>query len=188
MLKLDKVNFSYSSSPFIEDISLHIKEGENVAIIGPNGSGKSTFIKLIAGLLKPDFGEIIIQKTSIKILSQKQIAKRMAYVPQNVEVKFNFAVKQVVSMGRYPHEQNLLIQDKESEKVVEQALEKTELTHLKERNFSELSGGEKQRAIIASALAQQTNLLLLDEPTSALDLKHQQGIYNLLKELCINES
>jgi len=184
MLKIHQLNFSYTNKPFIDSISLSIKEGNYVGIIGPNGSGKSTLIKLLAGILNPQMGEILVNKESISKIDRKGIAKILAYVPQNVEMSFNFAVEEVVAMGRFPHDENLFKKDESSKTVVDEALEKTGLISFKDRIFTDLSGGEKQRAIIASALAQQTNLLLLDEPTSALDLKHQQEIYRLLKQLC----
>lgn len=187
MLKINHLNFSYSVDPFIESISLSIKEGEYVGIIGPNGSGKSTLIKLIAGILNPLDGDILVNGENISKLARRLIARKLAYVPQNIEMSFNFTVQEVVAMGRFPHEGNLFEKDPHSQSLVEEALQKTRLRHLKDRNFTDLSGGEKQRAVIASALAQQTKLLLLDEPTSALDLRHQQEIYRLLKQLCEDE-
>ena len=187
MLKISQLNFSYSAVPFIESMSFSINEGNYVGIIGPNGSGKSTLIKLIAGILNPLDGEILINHKNISKIDRKYIARIMAYVPQDVEMTFNFSVEQIVTMGRYPHEENLFTKDDKSKSIVEGALQKTGLLPFKDRAFTDLSGGEKQRVILASALAQQTNLLLLDEPTSALDLKHQQEIYRLLKHLCEDE-
>ncbi|KAA3611102.1 MAG: heme ABC transporter ATP-binding protein [Calditrichaeota bacterium] len=183
MLKINQLDFSYSEASFIESLSLLISDGSYVGIIGPNGSGKSTLIKLMAGILKPVNGSILINDQKTTKLDRKHFARTLAYVPQNVDMSFNFAVQDVVAMGRFPHEENLFTKDEDSKKLVDQALAITGLIPLKNRNFSELSGGEKQRTIIASALVQQTNLLLLDEPTSALDLKHQQEIYRLLKQL-----
>ncbi len=187
MLNLSHLNFSYTDNPFIESLSLSINDGEYVGIIGPNGSGKSTLIKLFAGILKGSNGDILINQKDTANLDRKQIAKIMAYVPQNIEMNFNFSVKEVVAMGRFPHEENLFANDEHSKLIVNEALQKTDLLFLQDRIFTDLSGGEKQRVIIASALAQQTNLIMLDEPTSALDLKHQQQIYRLLKKLCENE-
>lgn len=187
MLKTEKLNFSYTDKPFLENISLQINDGQYVGIIGPNGSGKSTLVKLFAGLLHPDTGNVQIQTNNLKSHTRKQIARMMAYVPQSVEISFDFPVKDVVAMGRFPHSQNLLLKDEQSLAVVNQVIKNMHLEPLQERSFTELSGGEKQRAVIASALAQETNLLLLDEPTSALDLKHQQEIYMILKKLARDE-
>lgn len=187
MLKVQNLNFSYSEKPLLQDISLHIREKENVAVIGPNGSGKSTLIKLIAGLLDYSVGKIEIKGRLLADQSRKILAKRLAYVPQNVDVKFNFSVRDVVEMGRFPYSQNLMQHDPDGEQVIDEAIRKMGLNELETRNFTELSGGEKQRTVIASALTQQSDILLLDEPTSALDFRHQQEIYHLLKQLCKNE-
>ncbi|MCB0282574.1 MAG: heme ABC transporter ATP-binding protein [Calditrichaeota bacterium] len=188
MLKTENLHFSYTDNPFIENVSIAINDGEYVGIIGPNGSGKSTLIKIFAGLIAPQAGQVHVQANNISNHSRKQIAKLMAYVPQTVEISFDFIVRDVVAMGRFPHSQNLLVKDNESLSVVDQVIKKVHLEKLQYRNFSELSGGEKQRVVIASAIAQQTDLILLDEPTSALDLRHQQEIYMLLKKLTQNES
>lgn len=187
MLKIQNLSFSYSSLPFLENITLYIEPGENVGIIGPNGSGKSTLVKLIAGILEPSAGQIYINQQQLADLQRKSAARLMAYVPQTVEVSFNFLVNDVVAMGRFPHAETLLIKDKNYNNAVNSAIAKMNLEEMRYRPFSDLSGGEKQRTVIASALAQESNLLLLDEPTSALDLKHQQEIYNLLRHQCREE-
>jgi len=187
MLKIDKLNFSYNEKSLFEDISFEIQTAENVAIIGPNGSGKSTLIKLIAGILKLQSGEIKIDQKPLEEYKRINLAKSMAYVPQNVDITFNFSVYDVVKMGRYPYSENLLVHDPDGDKIVEEAIQKMGIEDLRDRKFSEISGGEKQRAVIASALTQKADLLLLDEPTSALDFKHQQEIYTLLKHLCKQE-
>jgi ABC-type cobalamin/Fe3+-siderophores transport system ATPase subunit len=187
MLKIKELSFAYSDKSLFEDISFEIEAAENVAIIGPNGSGKSTLIKLIAGLLKPQSGIIKIDDKQIDDYKRVNLAKNMAYVPQNVDISFNFSVFDVVKMGRYPYSENLMVRDPDGDKIVQQAIETMGIAHLTERKFSEISGGEKQRAVIASALSQKAQLLLLDEPTSALDYKHQQEIYTLLKHLSRDE-
>lgn len=187
MLQINNLNFSYNDKPLFEDISFDINLSENVGIIGPNGSGKSTLIKLIAGILEPDSGDIKINNVSLKDIKRINLAKSMAYVPQNVDIMFNFTVKDVVKMGRYPHSENLILHDKQSEYIVQDAIKKMGIDYIRDRKFSAISGGEKQRTIIASALSQKAELLLLDEPTSALDFKHQQQIYKLLKHLCKDE-
>lgn len=187
MLIVNKIHFSYTDQPLLQDISFVIKPTEKVGIIGPNGSGKSTLIKILAGLLSPSSGQIEIGGEMISDLTRKVLAKKMAYVPQSVDIKFDFSVYDVVAMGRFPYSENLIRHDKFSEQVVLDAIEKMGLKSLVNRNFSELSGGEKQRTVIGSALAQQSDLLVLDEPTSALDFKHQQEIFTLLSHLCKKE-
>lgn len=187
MLKVSQLSFSYNDKPLFENISFEIGASENVAIIGPNGSGKSTLIKLIAGILEPQNGDIRVDNKSLNEYKRIHLAKSMAYVPQNVDITFNFSVQDVVKMGRYPYSETLMLHDPEGEQVVEDAIEKMGIGPIRNRRFSEISGGEKQRAVIASALCQQADLFLLDEPTSALDFRHQQEIYKLLKHLCKDE-
>ena len=188
MLTTENLCFSYNREPFLENISIGVNDGEYVGIIGPNGSGKSTLIKLFAGLLNPNKGNVKIRSDDLEAHTRVQIAKMLAYVPQSVQISFDFTVKDVVAMGRFPHSQNLIVKDNDSIQIVDSIIKRMHLSELENRNFSELSGGEKQRAVIASALAQQTSLILLDEPTSALDLKHQQEIYMILKQLTRNEA
>lgn len=187
MIDISQLSFSYNKLSLFDKISFKIGKSENVAIIGPNGSGKSTLIKLIAGLLKPQSGTIKINNKHLEDYKRINLAKSMAYVPQSVDISFTFSVYDVVKMGRYPFSENLMVHDPDGDRIVQEAIEKMGISHLTNRKFSEISGGEKQRAIIASALCQKADLLLLDEPTSALDYKHQQEIYTLLQQLCKNE-
>jgi len=188
LIQIKNLSFTYENQKnILNDISLAIKEGEFVGIIGPNGAGKSTLIKLIAGLLQSIPNTITISKKSISDYQSKQLAQILGYVPQKVEIPFTFTVQQVVEMGRFPYLQGIFHQDVDTEEEVDKAMQWMDLTGLRNRSFSTLSGGEQQRTIIASALAQQAKLMLLDEPTSALDLKHQQGIYRILKKLADEE-
>jgi iron complex transport system ATP-binding protein len=184
MISVKNISFSYGVENVIENVNLEINSREYIGIIGPNGSGKSTLIKCICGLLKPQNGSININGTDSSHLDRPSFAKKIAYVPQSVDLAFNLSVKEIVKMGRFPYAQNLLSSDENAREVLENVLAQLELNHLKDRNFSDLSGGEKQRTIIASALAQEADILILDEPTSALDLKHQQEIYQILDFLC----
>lgn len=187
MLTFQNLSFSYTSTPFINNINLHIKSGEYVGIIGPNGSGKSTLIKLMAGLLIAKQGTVLIDNEDIIQMGRRDIARRLAYVPQNIFPLPGFSVRSVVAMGRYPYEKGILGLDSKGSIVIDKALAQTGLQELQNRDFNSMSGGEQQRAIIASALAQEADLLLLDEPTSALDIRHQQEIYKLLRVLSEEE-
>jgi len=183
ILSVHNLHFSYSKQDILRDISFKVTAGEFIGIIGPNGTGKSTLIRLIAGLLKPESGKIHLSGKDIGFLNRTEISKQLAYVPQSIELQFPFKVREVVRMGRFPHHSGLLDQGPQSEAIVDMALDAMDLQSLKSDSFTELSGGEKQRVIIASALAQESRLLLLDEPTSALDLRHQQLILTQLKQL-----
>jgi iron complex transport system ATP-binding protein len=183
MLELKNAYFSYGANEILKNISLHISGGEFITIIGPNGSGKSTLLKVINGILKPKMDAIYLNNISLKKYTRKHLAQIIAYVPQETEFAFPYSVHEVVRMGRFPYLSALSFYSYEDEKIVFESLERLDILKFVNRNFNELSGGEKQRVVIASALAQQPKIVLLDEPTSALDLHHQISIYRILKEL-----
>jgi iron complex transport system ATP-binding protein len=188
MLDIQQLHFSYQTGPpLFQGIDLHISPAEFIGIIGPNGAGKSTLIKLIGGLLEPGQGHILLDQKAIQAYPKKELARMIGYVPQSVDLAFDFIVHEVVKMGRYPYLRGMLHEDNGDQAEVASALQRMDLQGLQNRPFSALSGGEKQRVIIASVLAQQANILLLDEPTSSLDLKHQQSIYRILKKLSREE-
>ena len=170
-------------SPVLSDISFNVQQGEFIGIIGPNGAGKSTLIRLLTALMSPSKGKIELLGKELNSFTRVELALQQAYVPQSMELNFPFTVQQVVRMGRFPHQKGFLAEDGQAESTIKSAIQNMDLESLKERSFTQLSGGEQQRTIIASALAQQAELLLLDEPTSALDLRHQQLILNKIKQL-----
>jgi iron complex transport system ATP-binding protein len=153
------------------------------AIIGPNGSGKTTLLRLINGSLLPDSGEIYVGKKNTSQYKRKEIAQKVAIVPQETSAVFPFYVEEIVLMGRFPHLGNYRFENKEDYKIVHEAMEKTDTLAFARRRFNELSAGERQRVLIARALAQKPEILLLDESTAFLDLKHQLRFLKLLKQL-----
>jgi len=183
LLSLSNLTFSYTDETVIHGINLSINQDEFVGIIGPNGAGKSTLIRLISGLQKKYQGTINLSGQNLDDYTPGSLARQIAYVPQNIALNFSFTVKEVVRMGRFPHQHNLLGEDPNAHQAIDQALEDMDLHKLQNRPFTQLSGGEKQRTIIASALAQESEILLLDEPTTALDLRHQQMILTRLQKL-----
>lgn len=183
LLSLSNLAFAYRDDPVIFGINLSISRGEFVGIIGPNGAGKSTLIRLISGLQKDYQGSITLFGQDISTYKPGKLARKIAYVPQHIALNFPFTVKDVVHMGRFPHRQNPISEDALANEAIARAMSDMDLNTLQDRPFTQLSGGEKQRAIIASAMAQESELLLLDEPTTALDLRHQQMILTRLKEL-----
>lgn len=187
IIDLQNVTFAYGEKEVLFDINLKIHSGEVLGIIGPNGVGKSTLLKILAALYEPQKGHYHLLGKNLKSWKRKEIAKTIGYVPQGVELSFAFTVKEVVAMGRYPYLQGIPGADPDGDKMVQRALRLTDLKGLENRLFPSLSGGEKQRVLIASVLAQDTALFLLDEPTSALDLKHQIAILKLLKSLSKDE-
>jgi iron complex transport system ATP-binding protein len=183
ILKVERVSFSYKDLPVLKDISFEIKRGEFFGIAGPNGSGKTTLLKIMDGILKTEEGTVYYEKEVIHKLSRKEIARRISYVPQEHELPFSFTVEETVLMGRYPHLGILGIEGKRDHEIVRRAMEKCKVFHLRERLVTEISGGEKQRVVIARALAQEADVMLLDEPTAHLDLSSAIEIMALLKSL-----
>jgi ABC-type cobalamin/Fe3+-siderophores transport systems, ATPase components len=184
-LIVENICFNYMSSRILEDITFRVKSGESLGIMGPNGAGKTTLLRCISSTLKPHCGTILIDKNDVKSLSRREIAKNMGVVPQTSRIDFGFAVFEIVLMGRTPHITGMF-ESLEDYEIARNAMELTNITHLAKRTFDELSGGEKQRVIIARALAQQPKILLLDEPTTHLDISCQFEILNLVKSLSKN--
>lgn len=165
-------------------VSLAVKPREHVVLIGPNGAGKTTLLRLLAGLLDPSEGNLSFSGTPFGELDRRQLARRIAYVPQIRPARIPLTVEQLVQQGRYPHlrpgRRNLLRQDFDA---IEDALRRTGLGELRHRQVDRLSGGERQAVFIAAALAQQAGVLILDEPTTHLDPRHQAEVTRLLLRL-----
>lgn len=177
------VGFSYEHKAVLRDITFSVAAGELVALIGPNGSGKTTLLRLLLGLLSPSAGTVALQNQPLSSYGAKERAKKIAYVSQQPPLSFPLTVLELVTLGRYPHAGRFSANPADAI-AVENALERTDASHLKERNFSSLSGGEKQKVLIARALAQSARVVLLDEPTLHLDLFYQLQILSALKKLC----
>jgi iron complex transport system ATP-binding protein len=183
MLDIRNLNFSYGKNPVLKEINFLARAGEFISIIGPNGAGKSTLIKMMDGILNAESSNIFLNEVQISSFSRKELARKIAYLPQESNFAFSFTVRDVVMMGRFPYLRGFLAYSAEDLHIVREMMDLMEIGQFAERNFNELSGGEKQRVLIASALAQQPKIILLDEPTSALDLHHQIAIYHILKKL-----
>jgi iron complex transport system ATP-binding protein len=184
-LNVNGVECRYGSTKILSDISLEVKPGDFVGILGPNGSGKTTLLKSISRVLKPHGGSILIDKDDIYALKPIDVAKKMAVVPQDSAVGFNFSVMDVVLMGRNPHLGAFQMESQKDVEIARKAMELTNTWHLAGRSIHELSGGERQRVIIARALAQEPKILLLDEPMSHLDIINQLEVMDLVKSLCV---
>jgi iron complex transport system ATP-binding protein len=180
-LTVNKLSFTYNGFPALKDVELQMGLGELLSIVGPNGSGKSTLLKCINRILKPKQNIVLINGADTSTIGLRELCKVMGYVPQNSTNTFPFTVFDIVLMGRRPYIQwSLGEKDKE---IVAATWDYLGIGELSMRHFNELSGGEQQKVVIARALAQQPQLLLLDEPTSSLDIKHQLEILCILKGL-----
>ncbi|MGE7622907.1 ABC transporter ATP-binding protein [Viridibacillus sp. NPDC096237] len=182
-LTLKDVAYSIQDTTIIEDISIQIKAKQFVGLIGPNGSGKSTLLKTACRILKPDSGLVHLDEQNLYELSPKQTAKEISVVSQETSLTFDFSVQEMVWMGRHPHKRLFQTDTQEDRMIVEASLRRVGMNRLKERSFMSLSGGEKQRVLIARALAQEANMIVLDEPTNHLDIHHQLQLLDLVKKL-----
>jgi iron complex transport system ATP-binding protein len=187
LLSGDKLRFSYpraqTRAPVVHDISLSIDRGSVVSVLGPNGSGKTTLLKLLAGVLRPSNGVVRLDGADIAAMSRAAIARRIAVVPQETHPAFEYTVLEMVLMGRYPHLRPFQLEGPDDIRLAREALASTGTAALESRGFDTLSGGEKQRVVIAVALAQASDILLLDEPTASLDLAYQLEIAALVRRL-----
>jgi cobalamin transport system ATP-binding protein len=185
LLWADNVSFRYDArGPFVVDgVSLRIAEGGLVGIIGPNGSGKTTLLRLLSGTLRPSTGRVWLGATAMQELSRREVARQIAVVPQATELAFEYTVLEIVLMGRHPHLGIFAVEGAADVRVAMESLEATGTAHLAERYFHTLSGGEKQRVVIAAALAQAAEILLLDEPTASLDLGYQLEVATTMRRL-----
>lgn len=187
ILTIKNLSFAYDGSNVLDNINFDVASGCFLSILGPNGSGKSTLINLISKVLKNYKGEIIVKDRSIENLNSKEMAKLVAVVPQYSNAGFNFLVGELVLMGRFPYVSRFGREKKQDFDIVEDVMEKTKTLPLYKKRFNELSGGEKQRVVIAQALVQDTPIILLDEPTSHLDINFQIEIMDLFYKLNTDE-
>jgi iron complex transport system ATP-binding protein len=193
LLWADNVSFRYAAgAPLVVDgVSVRLGDGALAGILGPNGSGKTTLLRLLSGTRRPTSGRVLLGPSTslgaserpLDQLSRREAARQIAVVPQETELAFEYRAIEIVLMGRHPHLGVFTVEGPDDIRIAQEALASTGTSHLAERMFHELSGGEKQRVVIAAALAQSANLLLLDEPTASLDLGYQLEISSLLLRL-----
>ena len=182
LVDVDNLSFGYTRrTKVLAGVSLAIEAGAFIAVAGPNGAGKSTFISLLAGILRPESGRIRIDGRDIGSYSTRTLATRIAIVRQQFTPVFDFSVAETVMMARTPYFGTGGFESEVDRNIATQAMEATDTARFANRPLRSLSSGERQRVMIARALAQQTPIILLDEPTSSLDLRHQVAIYDLLK-------
>lgn len=195
--RLDDVSFSYprmgsgaTRPPLFQGLHVDIHPAQMLGVIGPNGSGKTTLLKLLAGIVRPLRGTIHLQGQDVSTFTPHEVGRRVAYVPQEFHVTFPFTVQEIVLMGRYPHRRTGLWhlwgwETREDYLAAEWAMRRLNVMSLAEKPITAVSGGERQRALIARALAQDAAILLLDEPTAFLDLSYQLDICRVLRALTV---
>ncbi len=183
-LSIDGINCSYGSIDVLKNVSFSVESGEFLGILGPNGSGKTTLLKSISRVLKPKKGAILIDESDIYQMKTVDVAKRLAVVPQETPVSFDFTALEIVLMGRNPHMTRFKMENKNDLEIAKKSMQLTRTWQFADRPVTELSGGERQRVIIARALTQEPEILLLDEPTTHLDISNQLEIMDLIKQLC----
>ena len=181
MIDADGLGVRLGGESVLSDVSVSVEPGELVGLVGPNGAGKTTALRTLNGTLAPDEGTIRLADTDIEGLSSREIARRVATVPQETGLSFEFSVRQVVEMGRTPYISRFGRTTSEDRTAVERAMERASVATFADRSVTTLSGGERQRVLLARALAQDTPGLLLDEPTANLDINHQVRTLRLVR-------
>ena len=184
-LKAKDIVVHLSHKDIVKQASLQVSDGQFVGLLGPNGSGKTTLLKSIYRVLKPAAGLVTLDGTDIRQLSHRESARRMGVVSQFTNMSFDFSVEEIVLMGRAPHKRAMERDTARDFQIVEDALRRVDMLEFRDRSFLTLSGGEKQRILLARTLAQQVDMMILDEPTNHLDIKYQIQIMDVVKSLGI---
>lgn len=182
-LEACEVSAGYGGADVLHAVSMQVQNGEFVALVGPNGCGKSTLLRVLSGVLRPRLGMARLEERPLERWSPREVARRIAFVPQQEPAYFDFTVREVVLMGRYPRRNRFQGVTPADFAAVSDALVETDLVELADRPITRLSGGEHRRVLLARALAQETPLLLLDEPTAHLDILHQGELLDLARDL-----
>jgi len=185
MLEIDKLEFEYlKNQPILNDISFKVSQGQLCGLFGPNGCGKTTLFKCCLKFLNFKKGSISVDETNINRLSIREMAKLVAYVPQEHKPSFPYLVRDVVLMGRTPHLKGVFNVSKEDKQKTVDAMKLVGIDSISMIPYNQLSGGQRQLVIIARAVAQESKILFLDEPTSALDFSNQIRVWKLLRKIC----
>jgi len=182
-IELLEISFAFNARSVLDEISLRIDAGERTAVIGPNGAGKTTLLRVISGTLIPAKGSVRLDGRALSSISRRELARKIAIVPQEFAVPFAFTARELVELGRTPHLRLWAGSGRADRHAVNRAMELTDTVPFGNRTVNELSGGERQRVMIGMALAQEPEILLLDEPTQQLDITRQAEILDLVSEL-----
>jgi len=183
IISAESISFQYADKPVLDNLSFSLEDAQVIAVIGPNGSGKTTLLKILNATLFPNAGRMLVDGKDTRRWSRQGIARTIAIVPQESPAIFSFFAEEIVLMGRFPHLNSWAFEDKKDYRIARDAMTKTDSLSFAHCRFNELSAGERQRVLIARALAQEPKILLLDESTVFLDLKHQAQFLSLLRQL-----
>ena len=184
ILEASQISISLQGKAILNNCTIKADAGEFIGIIGPNGSGKTTFLKTLRGLLPQTSGSVLVKGVNVNSFNDKELARQMAYMQQDINLGFGFSAKEIVMTGRYPYLQWWANESSEDEKIVEEVMRLTGVWELRDQMINVVSGGERQRIFLAKALAQKSDILLLDEPTAALDLVYADEIFRFCRRLC----
>lgn len=184
ILQVKDLHFSHHKDrPILDGLSFSVEKGDVLCLLGPNGTGKTTLIRCLLGMHQVKLGDVLIDGVNTKQLNAKQLSRKIAYVPQTTTVVFPYSVFDMVIMGRNPHIGYLSAPSKKDEEIARETLEKMGISHLQDRVFSELSGGERQMVMVARALVQQAEIMIMDEPTASLDYGNESKILRIIKQI-----
>ena len=183
MLDVKNITAGYDGKVVLHDVSMKAEPGQFVGLLGPNGSGKTTLLRVISGILNAKQGQVLLEGTEVKKISRGKLARTMACLPQDLAMDLPFTVREVTLMGRSPHLPFFGGEMPEDFRIAEKAMELADVSGLADSLITEISGGERQRALLAMCLAQQPQVLLLDEPTNHLDIAHQLSALDLIRKL-----
>lgn len=183
MLEIKKLTAGYQDQEVLHQLELNFKKGEFCTLLGPNGAGKTTLLKTLVGYLPYESGEIYVKKRSLKNWNKKELARNIALISQEFQLQFDYSVKELVLMGRFPYLSYWQNYSSHDEKIVDSILRRLDLSNYSAKLYSQLSGGEKKRVSIARAMVQETDIMLLDEAFSQLDINHQIDIMHLLNNI-----
>jgi len=187
-IKIEDLSHAFDKRRVLVNLSLEVGSGHFFSVIGPNGSGKTTLMKLVAGILNPQYGKIEIGGQPMDSLTPRALARAVAFVPQRLPVDVPFTVGETVLLGRAPYQGALGIENATDLQIAQQAMQFTQVEHLAGLTLNQLSGGEQQRVFIARAICQEPDIMLLDEPTAALDLAHQVRVMDLMEQLRVQKA
>jgi iron complex transport system ATP-binding protein len=183
LIRAEGVTFSYSHLPVLKSVTLSVEKGQVVSLLGPNGSGKTTLLKVLLGIFRPEKGAVLFEGKTVSQIGPKELAKRIAYVPQTHKMAFAYSVMDIVLMGRTPHKPFFSRYSEADKEIAHHALERLSIVHLKDKSYTEISGGERQLSLIARALTQSADVLVMDEPANGLDYGNQIRLLEQVNDL-----